>query len=322
MKGAYRRSFLFSIAILAALSFSACESAPPLAGGEPYYRSAPAPDWHGERLSWSKLDHIQTWLDGAGPRRWPDALPGAELELAQGRLDLTAKDAATLQASLFKARLARAEAGFRRVLGNDATSSLQRREANSGLEGIRAQKAAFGSSPAGGIYPRSAWGAQAPNTRNLSEHRGSWSRITVHHSDTAVGGRDLGSSELAIRKLQKEHMNRTSGPNGSQHWGDLGYHFLIDPEGRIFQGRSLRWRGAHAGNATTNAGNIGICMLGEFEHSMPGAPAMRALERLIGDLSRKHGIRASHVYGHSDFKNTICPGKPLLGWVRRYSAHN
>lgn len=270
-------------------------------------------------LSWSKLDRIQTWIDGNGPSRWPDALPGAELELAQGRLELATQESGSLPKSIINARLDRAESGFQRVLSHSNTSSVQRREATAGLTKVRSRRQGAVAVASGGIIPRSSWGARPPSTASLSANRQAWKRITIHHSSTSVPGSDLGSSARAIQKIQKEHMARPVSAGSQQKWGDIGYHFLIDDSGRVFQGRSLTWKGAHAGNSSANVANIGICMLGNFNSHMPSQAAMASMEKLIRDLSKRHGIGQSQVYGHMDFKATECPGDQLMAWVNKYS---
>ncbi len=101
------------------------------------------------------------------------------------------------------------------------------------------------------------------------------------------------------------------------HYGDIGYHFVIDPYGRLFEGRDLRYQGAHA-NGDNNVGNIGICLIGNFEKEKPTQAALDALEREIGALRQKYDIPRSRVYGHRELRATECPGDALMRWVERY----
>ena len=111
---------------------------------------------------------------------------------------------------------------------------------------------------------------------------------------------------------QRGHLNKPEG------WGDLGYHFMIDPEGRIFEGRRLVWRGAHVGGM--NDHNLGICLMGNFDEIRPTAAAISSLERLLDDLRAQNGIPRSAVTWHRAWPsaNTVCPGDNLEPYVRRY----
>ncbi len=310
--------------LLVALLGASCTSTSTGGGGrssDPWMSSsegASAPDWYAEPLSWAKLQHIESWLLGAGPERWPDEVPGAELELAQGRVDLARRERATLSDATVRARLSLAEAGFRRVLSDSRADAQDRRHADAGigevaalLDGPAPSVADVGAFK---IRKRSAWGARPSIPSRVHRNTRPWRKITVHHSATSSAGLATGSataSAEAIRLIQKDHME-------TKGWGDIAYHFLIDPAGRVFQGRDIGYQGAHAGG-NNNIANIGICLLGDFEHARPDPRAMRSLEELISALSARHGIARSEVHGHNDFRATECPGKNLMAWVQRYS---
>ena len=113
-----------------------------------------------------------------------------------------------------------------------------------------------------------------------------------------------------IRKIQRAHIDASG-------YGDIGYHFLIGPSGRVFEGRSLEWQGAHA-YKDNNVGNVGICLLGNFEETRPTPEQLRALEGLVADLSARYDIPRNRVYGHREFRTTLCPGRNLMVWVSTY----
>ena len=123
-------------------------------------------------------------------------------------------------------------------------------------------------------------------------------------------------------------------------WGDLGYNFLIDSAGRIYEGRRARTyaagelhtgeddagnvaRGAHAKGF--NSGTLGVVLLGTFDTVLPTAAARAALETLLAWESGRHGIdpltssvytnpdlgtqlTLNHISGHRNVNNTDCPG--------------
>ena len=155
------------------------------------------------------------------------------------------------------------------------------------------------------VQPRSAWSAIAADKTNV-EPMQPIDRVTIHHS--AVYFRDTRPSTCAaqIQRIQREHMTQ----NG---WGDVGYHFLIDPSGRIWQGRELRFQGAHAGGD----GNVGICLLGNFMRPRrgqargqePTRAQVESMRQLVAELMRLHRFGPDAVFCHHNFKNTECPGE-------------
>ncbi|MFN9757929.1 MAG: peptidoglycan recognition family protein, partial [Planctomycetota bacterium] len=112
-----------------------------------------------------------------------------------------------------------------------------------------------------------------------------------------------------IKAIQQQHMT-------VKRWGDIGYHFLIDPSGRIWQGRQLRFQGAHA-TGEGNVGNVGICLLGNFMRTRrgkergqePTREQVAAMRQLVAELMRKHNFGADAIFRHYDFRDTECPGE-------------
>ena len=166
-----------------------------------------------------------------------------------------------------------------------------------------------------GIRGRAGWGADPPRRHNI-EAMGRIYRITVHHSANPTRSPSLREAVRAIKLDQRYHM-RTKG------WADIGYHYLIDPAGRIWEGRGLRWQGAHAGNRSLNRGNIGVCLLGNFiggrTGQAPGNDQVLALKALLQYLSRKHRIQQHNIFTHRELQGvvTVCPGLRLQRVVDR-----
>jgi hypothetical protein len=161
-----------------------------------------------------------------------------------------------------------------------------------------------GNAPA--VQRRAQWSAKAPNRRTLFPMTRP-TRLTIHHS--AVYFRDTRTSTCAaqIQRIQRDHMQ-------GEGWADIGYHFLIDPAGRIWEGRELRWQGAHA-EGDNNIGNIGICVLGNFLRGRGGQQPTRnqveSMRHLVSHLMQRYEFGADSIHVHRDFKATECPG-PLL----------
>ena len=107
-------------------------------------------------------------------------------------------------------------------------------------------------------------------------------RIVVH--DTATPNSDPLSAIQRIQSIFRFHAV-------SSGWGDIGYNYLIDREGKIYEGRygGNGSRGAHAFNSKTNQnfnyGSIGISLIGEYKYDSVPAVMVESLSRLIGWLA-------------------------------------
>ena len=104
------------------------------------------------------------------------------------------------------------------------------------------------------IHKRSEWADAQPMVDRL-DPMGQPTRITVHHEgvDCAhLSGTAVCERLRAIRSNQIK--TKAQGGLGA---GDIGYHFVIDSSGAIWEGRPMKYQGAHAGNFYLNQGNIG-----------------------------------------------------------------
>jgi len=271
-------------------------------------------------MSEEKLRAIEVWLVTDGPRASALWRIQGELELNLGRLEL-ARRAASGQEPADPDGLASSvrtsRAGLEKVVGDIDATAAQRRRAQDGI--ARAEKliAGIGPARAGGmpVIARAAWGAARARADRMDKNAAGWTRITVHHSadptPVVLDGSSAKSFE-AVREIQKAHMQ-----GKSTHYGDIGYHFVIDPYGRVMQGRELAFQGAHA-NGENNLQNIGICLIGNFDDERPTSAALEALERQIEELRARHKIPKSRVLAHRELRPTECPGKHLMRWLESY----
>jgi len=100
------------------------------------------------------------------------------------------------------------------------------------------------------IVSREEWGARSPKCQY--EPIGNITAITTHHTATS---NDYVDAVEMIKSIQNYHMDERG-------WCDIGYHFLVDRDGNIYEGRPLSALGAHV--AGHNQGNVGIAVLGDF----------------------------------------------------------
>ena len=94
----------------------------------------------------------------------------------------------------------------------------------------------------------------------------------------------------------------------------MGYHFVIDSVGRIWEARSLAYEGAHTSGQ--NEGNIGLMLLGNFEEQVPPAAQLQSLEHAVNRLRDRFRIKQHRVYGHRDLAQSLCPGKALYPLIK------
>ncbi len=199
-----------------------------------------------------------------------------------------------------------------------------------GARAARAARAHASQLPAGAptIIPRAAWGGDAVRPRATPEV-GDVQIAFVHHTVTAndYGPGDSAGIVLGIAKYHRD-------VNG---WNDLGYNFLVDKYGQIFEGRAGGVDQAIVGAQAQgwNSHSTGIANLGTFQDIPETDAALDAMARLIAWKLPFHGVPvngqvvvrsaggASNRYragtdvtferisGHRDGCSTECPGNAL-----------
>jgi hypothetical protein len=169
------------------------------------------------------------------------------------------------------------------------------------------------------VISRAQWGANESWMTWPPEYR-TVRAIVLHHTATGDGGLDPAA---VVRAIYYYHAIERG-------WGDIGYNYLVDAHGRIYEGRAggPGVVGAHAG--IYNWGSVGIGMIGDFQQN----PAPQALYSAVTDLTAQqctlHGIDplgqtllidalVPTILGHRDVAATLCPGQhfyALMGAVR------
>jgi N-acetyl-anhydromuramyl-L-alanine amidase AmpD len=106
-------------------------------------------------------------------------------------------------------------------------------------------------------------------------------------------------------------------PPHNTYWPDLPYHFLIAPDGRIFEGRPVEYEPESNTNYSL-AGNIGVEMMGDFNRQRPHKAQLESVVRLTAWLAQQHHIDLDHVRTHRDAAQgqTDCPGRDFYRYVR------
>ncbi|MEM7622440.1 MAG: peptidoglycan recognition family protein, partial [Planctomycetota bacterium] len=122
--------------------------------------------------------------------------------------------------------------------------------------------------PPTGVIPRSRWARWGPDIR-LADRMGSISMITVHHDGmSAFTSRREADAARRLESIRSAHRG--------QRWADIGYHYAIDPAGRVWQGRPITLQGAHVKH--NNPSNLGILVMGNYERQNPSPDTLATLD--------------------------------------------
>lgn len=138
------------------------------------------------------------------------------------------------------------------------------------------------------------------------------SKIIIHHTATT---KNLDNPAQAIRDIYRYHAV-------TEGWGDIGYNYIVDQQGNIYEGRygGESVEGGHAGPG--NHGSIGIAVLGNYENDPVPEEVIISLAEFIHKKAKIHNIDPEgfsefrgevrpNIFGHGDIMNTACPGNYL-----------
>lgn len=130
--------------------------------------------------------------------------------------------------------------------------------------------------------------------------------VTLHHSGSAkpvLPGDDVVGH---LRGLQ-------SWGERDKNWWDVPYHFLIGPEGEIYEGRDYRFMG-ETNTAYDPRGNLLISVLGNYNKQEATPAQLEAITQLMTWAVARFEVPLDSIRGHADLADTDCPGSNL----RRY----
>lgn len=165
-----------------------------------------------------------------------------------------------------------------------------------------------------GVIPRTQWTGTklVPSrlTNNGQDGRmGAITRITLHHDALDSSSiRTQSDAAHRLNSIRNGQMARKPEP-----FADIGYHFIIDPQGRIWEGRSISYQGAHVRGQNEN--NLGIMLMGNFDQQRPTPAAINALEAFVAAQMDRYSIPLSRVKTHQEMAATECPGRNLQRYL-------
>ncbi|MGH8997771.1 MAG: N-acetylmuramoyl-L-alanine amidase, partial [Acidimicrobiia bacterium] len=184
------------------------------------------------------------------------------------------------------------------------------------------------------VVTRAQWGADESLRKSTPPKYAPITKLFVHHTVTSPGATDPDPAST-VRAIYAFHTR-------GRGWDDIGYHFLVDHTGRIYEGRWARDYapgeiptgedengygvvGAHASGH--NFGTVAVSVIGDFTDVEPTSEAMASVERMLAWKADRHDInvtradpftstagvtrRFPNLAGHRDVDATACPGNRL-----------
>ena len=119
-------------------------------------------------------------------------------------------------------------------------------------------------------------------------------KLILHCSATREG------QDISVDTIRKWHVE-------GRGWSDIGYHFYIDINGKIFKGRDIATKGY-------NRNSIGICYCGGVEEDGKTPKDTRTDEQKEALLAVLRTLKAMYpdavIHGHHDFAKKACPCFP------------
>lgn len=192
--------------------------------------------------------------------------------------------------------------------------------------------------PRPGIVTRKGWGADEKLREDGYPYTRTVKAAFVHHTAMTNSYR-CSQAPSIIRGIYRYHVK-------SSGWRDMGYNFLVDKCGTIYEGRAggvvEPVQGAHTYGFNSNS--MGVAVLGSFGKANPSRAAQDAVAKLTawklglfgvnakatttltsggGKYAKGRAVRMNTISGHRDGFNTECPGARLydkLGSIRATAA--
>lgn len=176
------------------------------------------------------------------------------------------------------------------------------------------------------VVTRTEWGC--PDGQITTHGSLSYTTVThliVHHTFSPSGPIN-GDWAAAVRSVWNFHVF-------SNGWADIGYNYVIDQNGVIYEGRAGGDNVVGAHFSGVNGGTMGVVVIGDFTTATPPPAALNSLKRLLAWKADQRGIDPAgqsrhaasgltikNISGHRDGPGaTECPGNafyPMLSSIR------
>ncbi len=284
---------------------------------------------HGRWSAWEEMhfdpDHEP---DPGGPETDATARPGTDAVVV-GAVDAVRVRVRALRGSLPEdLELAVIDPGVDRAMSRQSGAALQGQGAGAAsadpgaaTQAAQAVVLTASSAPRPTIYSRAQWGANESLRDKGSLRYGSIHAGFVHHTVNS-NGYSRNQVPSIIRGIYAYHTQ-------SRGWSDIGYNFLVDRFGRIWEGRYGGVARPVVGAHTLGYNDYSFAMsaIGNYDITSPSSAMLDAYGRLFAWKLSLAGVKASStrqrvgsryfaaISGHRDAGQTACPGRYLYAKI-------
>ncbi|HEX8599303.1 MAG TPA: S-layer homology domain-containing protein [Chloroflexia bacterium] len=176
-------------------------------------------------------------------------------------------------------------------------------------------QSAPGDVPKPRVVPRKDWGA--PDGDSSPKWKPKYRRVThiiIHHTATPNNDTDWAAR---VRAIWYYHAN-------TRGWGDIGYNYLVDANGVIYEGRfgGDDVEGGHS--YPFNTGAMGVGMIGNFMTASPSTAAQSSLIDLISWKATQRGIDpqgSGPLTGYTNCGGVVTYTRPTIAGHRDYKGN-
>jgi len=163
------------------------------------------------------------------------------------------------------------------------------------------------------------WGSQPQPIPDARKHTPKY--VTLHHAGVIY--KPTTDPATFVKNMQAWGQRE-------KNWPDLPYHFLIAPDGRIFEARSMDYE-PETNTKYELQGHIGVEMMGDFTQQRVNPKQLESAVKLVAWICQEKKIDPSQIAGHNDRAKgqTSCPGTDFsrylqdgqfIGWVKQTLA--
>jgi hypothetical protein len=131
--------------------------------------------------------------------------------------------------------------------------------------------------------------------------------VTLHHTGSPEPLRPADDPVAKLRGLQ-------SWGAAERNWWDVPYHYLLDLDGRVFEGRDWHFMG-ETNTAYDPGGHFLISMIGNYEIQEPSPAQLAAIADMMAWALKEFDLPLDRIGGHYNYADTGCPGKNLRKYL-------